>query len=301
MIPIIAGIIIVIAIALALANLEEDQITQNQTSNSKTVFWQHIHGLGYDPADRTILYIATHGDFYQSTNRSSPIKVDQHRTDYMAFNAPTNPGYPLYASGHPDTGGNAGLIQSTDGGKTWQLVSKVSEPPVDFHAMSVSKTNPQIIIGFDSGKQKLFKTQDGGSSWQILETPPGISSIAISPLDSELVMVGTSKGLFKSIDGGNSWVKINSYENLKVFAVAFDEDNQLFGSVETFGIVGSSDLGDSWGALGNVSLTVTSIAPDSQNNTIYLAGYSPDGYQEVYKFSYDLKESELIGTNQEID
>ena len=58
--------------------------------------------------------------------------------------------------------------------------------------------------------------------------------------------------------------------------------------------------GDSWNALGNVSLTVTSIAPDSQNNAIYLDGYSSDGYQEVYKFSYDLKDSELIGTNQEL-
>lgn len=283
-----------------LANLTEEQTSQEETFDPRIVFWRHIHGLGFDPEDRTILYIATHGDFYQSKGGGPPIKVDEHRTDYMAFNAPTKPGYPLYASGHPDTGGNSGLIQSTDGGKTWQLVSKVSEPPVDFHAMSVSTTDPKSIIGFDSGRQKLFKTQDGGSSWKILETPPDVSSIAISPLDSEIVIVATSQGLFKSRDAGNSWVKIDSYENLRVFAVAFDENNQLFGSVETFGIVNSPDLGESWESLGNVSLTVTSIAPDSQNKVMYLAGYSSEGYQEVYKISYDLNEYEMIGSNREL-
>ena len=300
-IAIVLGIIIAgIIITYVSANLFLAQVQEQQIYDPRTVFWRHIHGVGFDFDDRSTVYIATHGDFYQSVNGKPPVKVDEKRADYMGFNSPQVSDAPLYASGHSDTGGNTGLIQSIDGGRTWALVSEVSEPAVDFHAMSVSKQNTKIIIGLDSSKQKLFKTQDGGSTWQILETPLGISSIAISPLDSNLVILGTAKGLFKSIDGGNSWVKIKSYENLQVYAVAFDENDQLFASVETFGIVNSLDLGDSWNVLGNVTLTVTSIAPDSQNNTIYLAGYSSDGYQEVYKFSYDLKNSELIGTNQEL-
>lgn len=143
-----AVIVVVIGIGVyASFNLQSKSITNtnnsktdNITSNTRTVDWRHVHGLGVDPTDSSILYIATHGDFYQSRNGALPVKVDQVRADYMAFNAPHNKGSPLYASGHPSTGGNTGLIKSMDGGMTWQSVSKVLDPPVDFHLMDTKKS-----------------------------------------------------------------------------------------------------------------------------------------------------------------
>ena len=277
------------------------QNQSNENFDPKTVFWSHIHGIGFDPDNRTTLFIATHGDFYQSINGETPIKVNQKRADYMAFNAPPKPGFPLYASGHPETGGNTGLIQSSDGGKTWQHISNVTEPPADFHSMSVSKTDPKVIIGFDSGTQNLFKTIDGGKTWQVLPHPDHISTVVISPHEPDLLLVGTDKGMFKSIDGGQVWKQIGSYKNLNIHALAFDENSHLFGSIDTFGIVRSQDLGETWETIGKTHLTVTSIAPDSQNKIIYLAGYSSEGFQEVYKFSYDLNSLELVGTNKELN
>ncbi len=284
------------------ANVFKTSLEQeNETYDPRSVFWRHVHGLGVDPEDRTILYIATHGDFYQSVGGAPPIKVDEQRADYMAFNAPPKPGYPLYASGHPETGGNTGLIKSTDGGKTWQHVSNVIEPSVDFHAMAVSKMDPRIIVGFDSAARGLFKTTDGGKTWETLQQPEYINALAISPFDSNVIMAGTDRGIFKSDDGGQSWSQMGSYSKLNVSALAFDDDAILFASVDTFGLVSSSNFGESWDGLGNLGLTVTSIAADSQSEAIYVAGYSSEGYQEVYKLSYDLNSFDLIGTNEELN
>jgi len=302
-IVIIVGIVLSgVVLTYVSANVFKTSLEQeNETYDPRSVFWRHVHGLGVDPEDRTILYIATHGDFYQSVGGAPPIKVDEQRADYMAFNAPPKPGYPLYASGHPETGGNTGLIQSTDGGKTWQHVSNVIEPSVDFHAMAVSKMDPRIIVGFDSAARGLFKTTDGGKTWETLQQPEYINALAISPFDSNVIMAGTDRGIFKSDDGGQSWSQMGSYTKLNVSALAFDDDAILFASVDTFGLVSSSNFGESWDGLGNLGLTVTSIAADSQSEAIYVAGYSSEGYQEVYKLSYDLNSFDLIGTNEELN
>jgi hypothetical protein len=305
-IKVIAIIVIIVLTSLALTFFsthlfETSPEQENENYNPRSVFWRHVHGLGIDPEDRTILYIATHGDFYQSVNGAPPIKVDEKRADYMAFSAPLEPGYPLYASGHPETGGATGLIQSTDGGQTWQHVSNVIDPPVDFHAMAVSKMDPNIIIGFDSAARGLFKTMDSGKTWETLQQPEYISALAISPFDSNVIMAGTSKGIFRSDDGGQSWLQMASYKKLNVLALSFDDDARLFASVDTFGLVSSSDFGESWDKFENIDLTITSITADSQNETIYVAGYSSEGYQEVYKLSYDLESYDLIGTNEELN
>src|SRR3972149_605075 len=203
---------------------------------SRTVGWQHIHGLGIEPADRIILYIATHGDFYHGHDGNPPFKVDIVRADYMAFNAPPSAGIPLYASGHPSTGGNTGLIKSTDGGETWESVAKVLEPPVDFHAMAVSKSDPNVIIGFDSGGRGLFKTVDGGKTWETLEYPDYVSALAIFPHDSQTVFAGTGKGIFQSNDGARSWVPLDQYKGINILALSFDEQGILHASTSTFGL-----------------------------------------------------------------
>lgn len=306
------GAILVVSIVIAITLIGSSLFSEPSTSiddlvvedsvvdNTRIVDWRHVHGLGLDPADHSILYIATHGDFYQSISGAPPIKVDKVRADYMAFNAPLVSGFPLYASGHPATGGNTGLIKSNDGGITWEHVSNVIEPPVDFHAMATSKQNPEMLIGFDSGARGLFKTVDGGKTWDTIEPPAFeyISALAISPNDLDLIFAGTGNGIYKSSDGGETWIHLDTYRKLAVYALAFDDNGKLFSSVKTFGLVQSDDLGDSWESLIHVDLTVSSIVADSQNDEIYVGGYSSGGYQEVYKISYDTSSYEMIGTNK---
>ncbi|MEX2192302.1 MAG: hypothetical protein WD717_02825 [Nitrosarchaeum sp.] len=288
--------IVIIGIAVAFSFNSNDQ-KSTVTTDTRTVEWRHVHGIGIDPTDSSILYIATHGDFYQSRNGAIPVKVDKVRADYMAFNAPHDKDSPLYASGHPSSGGNTGLIKSTDGGMTWQQVAKVLEPAVDFHAMTLSNSDPNLILGFDSGGRGLFKTIDAGNTWENLEYPEYISALAISPNDSQLIFAGTGNGIFKSDDGGITWNHI-AYEGLTVSAMNFDDEGILFASVDTFGLVRSNDLGVFWNDLPDIDLTVTSIAFDSPNKILYVSGFSSGGFQEVYKLSYDVTSYEIIGTNK---
>jgi len=272
---------------------------ENSETNPRTVFWRHIHGLGFDPAQRNILFIATHGDFYWSVNGDPPTKIDEQRADYMAFNAPYSQGTPLYASGHPATGGNTGLIKSTDGGKTWQQVAMI-DPPVDFHAMGMTKADPSLIIGFDSEGRGLFKTIDAGKNWQTLQFPDYITALAISPIDPNLVFAGTGKGIYQSSDGALTWTQTEQYNGLLIFALTFDENGVLYASTDQFGLSKSADLGKTWEKINTPKFTTMSIAVDSQNNVLYIAGYVPDGYQEVYKSSDNGNTWDLIGTNKEI-
>ncbi|MCV0412181.1 hypothetical protein [Nitrosarchaeum sp.] len=295
---IITGIVLIgIAIVFSFNSNDEKSVPADTTTNTRIVEWRHVHGLGVDPIDSSILYIATHGDFYQSRNGAPPVKVDKLRADYMAFNAPHDKDSPLYASGHPSTGGNTGLIKSVDGGITWQSVAKILEPPVDFHAMTLSKSDPNLILGFDSGGRGLFKTIDAGKTWKTLEYPEYISALTISPTDSQTIFAGTGNGIFKSDDGGNTWANI-AYQGLAIYAMNFDDDGILFASVNTFGLVRSNDLGVTWEDLPNIDLTITSIAFDSPSKILYISGFSSEGYQEVYKLSYDITQYEIIGTNK---
>jgi hypothetical protein len=296
------GIVVIIGIVIAIAlGPRGSDGGSSSSDNQRVVFWRHVHGLGIDPLDNNILYIATHGDFYKSVNGGPPVKVDQQRADYMAFNAPQTEGVPLYASGHPSTGGNMGLVKSTDGGQTWQSVSQVLDPPVDFHAMAVSRSNPNVIMGFDSGGRGLFKTTDAGNTWLNLNYPEYITALAIAPDNSEVVFAGTENGIFRSSDGGNTWTQLNQYKGIGIFALAFDLEGALYASTETFGLSkSSSDQGETWQNIERPNtLTITSIAADSENKIIYVAGFSPDGFQEVYKGSFDGSDWQLLGTNEE--
>ena len=298
----LAGIALAAIAAISLiasSQIPDAPNTNNiESDNPRIIDWRHVHGVGFDPSDHSILYIATHGDFYQSVSGGPPVKVDKVRADYMAFIASPIPGIPLYASGHPSTGGNTGLIKSSDGGVTWETVSNVIEPAVDFHSMAISKQNPETIIGFDSGARGLFKTADAGKTWETLEYPEYISALAISPDDSELIYAGTGNGIFKSDNDGQTWTQLDTYQGMAVFALAFDDNGRLFASVKTFGIVYSDDSGGSWEDMQNVDLTISSIAADSENNFLYVGGYSSGGFQEVYKIPYDAESYETIGTNK---
>lgn len=300
---IVSIVAVVIGIGASFVTDFKDPGSDVLTQDPRTVFWRHIHGLGIDPVDRNTLYIATHGDFYQSVSGGAPIKVDERRADYMAFNAPYSQGMPLYASGHPATGGNTGLIKSTDGGKTWQQVATILEPPVDFHAMSVSKSDSNVIIGYDSAGRGLFKTTDAGKTWESLPIPDYITTLAIDPSDANVIFAGfagTQKGIAKSTDGGINWAMLDGYKGLTIFTLYFDDNGVLYTHTSETGLAKSADMGQSWQKINKPDLTIMSIAADPYNKIIYVAGYSPDGFQEVYRTLDDGNNWGLIATNKEL-
>ena len=109
----------------------------------------------------------------------------------------------MYASGHPSGGGNLGVLVSRDGGQTWTQVATGAGGPVDFHAMDVSRADPNVIYGIYSGVQV---SRDGGTTWIAAGSPPAdVIDLAASAVSPDIVFAGSMSGIMISRDGGETW------------------------------------------------------------------------------------------------
>lgn len=158
-----------------------------------------VHGVGVDPSDGA-LYIATHSGLFRSPEGTdTAARVDAPEQDLMGFSV-AGPGR-FIASGHPGPGQDLppalGLIESRDGGETWQSLSLQGE--ADFHVLRAAG---QTAYAYDG---RLMATGDGGRSWDELTAPGEIVDLAPSPTDPKRVLAATGEGLRVSQDGGRSW------------------------------------------------------------------------------------------------
>ena len=162
----------------------------------------HYHGIAFARSGTNILLLATHHgifgvDKYGNATQASIIH------DYMGFSA--SPADPLiyFASGHPQTGGNAGFLKSIDGGATWKKISDGAGGPVDFHQMDVSLADPKTIYG---GFGRLQVSRDSGQSWATAGALPNkLIAIAASAVAVDRIYAATEGGLMLSTDAGGSW------------------------------------------------------------------------------------------------
>jgi hypothetical protein len=170
----------------------------------------HVHGLAFDPGSPDRLLIATHHGLHALDLASmTTTPVGDSRNDFMGFTAhPALPG-PLYASGHPQGGGNMGVIVSEDGGQSWTALSDGVGGPVDFHVMEVSRADPDVLYGAYAG---MFQTsRDGGRTWAIVSPAPArLIDIATSARDPDTLLAATETGLLRSTDRGATWVQAHS-------------------------------------------------------------------------------------------
>lgn len=163
----------------------------------------HLHGIAVDPADPSRLYLATHHGVYLTNPDGTATRVSDNRNDYMGFTpSPAQPGA-FFASGHPERGGNLGVLVSTDGAKTWSSLSAGANGPVDFHSMDVSPADPKVLYGHYGSVQV---SRDGGKSWDVTGRPPAdIFDLAASAKDPNTVYAATRAGLTVSRDAGRTW------------------------------------------------------------------------------------------------
>ncbi|QPC88805.1 exo-alpha-sialidase (plasmid) [Mesorhizobium sp. NBSH29] len=209
----------------------------------------HIHGLAVDMQDTEKLLIATHHGMFRAgpdgkTELISPVQ------DFMGFTPDPSDPKTLYASGHPAGGGNLGFIASTDNGVTWDQISPGANGPVDFHQMTVSSADPQVLYGAYGALQV---SRDAGKTWSIVgPLPEKLIDLAASAKDADTLYAATEAGLSVSRDGGQRWETV--LDGTPVSLVEVAADGSVYAFVLGRGLVRSAEsnidfktISDIWG------------------------------------------------------
>lgn len=140
----------------------------------------------------------------------------------------------IYSSGHARPGiagaASAGLIRSTDGGRTWQPLALAGV--ADFRLLAAGYRSHAIYVV--SGRPNsampapgLHVTHDEGKSWRrgaARGLKGEIHALAAHPREAGTVAAGTGSGFFLSRDAGESFVRLD--RRGPVTAVAFDVDGK---------------------------------------------------------------------------
>ena len=206
-----------------------------------------------------------------------------------------------------------GVYKSIDAGKTWTHVGFAGTQAIA--KIRIHPANPDIVFvaafgkyGADSDERGVFKSTDGGKTWQrklFRNAKTGAVDIAIDRKDPNVLYAalweayrieyqmssgGPGSGLFKSTDGGETWTEITRAPGLPAgvvgkigVAVSGADANRVYALVENEngGLFSSDDAGRTW-ALVNSNRNIrqrafyyTHVAADpSSKDTVYLLNVS---------------------------
>ncbi|NPA45409.1 MAG: hypothetical protein GXO49_07740, partial [Chlorobi bacterium] len=154
-----------------------------------------------------------------------------------------------------------GIWKTTDGGNSWEDLTK-DFTNLSVNALAMSESNTNVIYAgtgesFPGGTflkgNGIWKTTDKGISWTQLATTATnedfayVNRIIIDPSNEDIVLAATEKGILKTTDGGNSWNKVYS-SNTGVEDLIKDptDFNVLFAGENSYGIIRSTDAGETW-------------------------------------------------------
>lgn len=151
-----------------------------------------------------------------------------------------------------------GIAKTSDGGSTWLPVTNAPGPLVDETCLVGCFEVFDQTLWFGSNKGKIYKSTNGGTSWNsnLVNTGSTITDIAFSTLDSGVALYGGSadvsstKYLAYTKDGGKTWTKdVFNFDaiNIKPIAVYPMRGTNMF-IIQAFGgeMFASDDMGKSW-------------------------------------------------------
>ncbi|ANE52421.1 hypothetical protein SY85_19990 [Flavisolibacter tropicus] len=165
-----------------------------------------------------------------------------------------------------------GVWKTVDAGKRYvPLMDAIG--PFSASSIAVSKSNPSLVLAGGSGPDNLYKSTDGGQTWQPVKGLPAVTSIFIHPSNPDIIVVSTYKGIYRSVNQGISFSVVLNVEVTKIIQKP-DNPNTLYtcrtdGSTGTLEFYRSLDAGVSW-------VKTQSIANGGSNPKMAVAKASPD-------------------------
>ncbi|HQZ96358.1 MAG TPA: hypothetical protein PLP21_08565 [Pyrinomonadaceae bacterium] len=200
---------------------------------------QQIAGITVDPKDENRLFVAVLGHpygpneergVYRSTDGGKTFQrvlyKDENTGAFQVEIDPKNSNI-IYADmwagrqGPWENGAwqgkESGLFKSTDGGNTWNKLTKglpTIEQGLGRIGFTISRSNPTVLYATVDAQAKfagVYRSNDSGDSWTLLNGDPRLwgrgsdfAEIRVHPKDPETVFVANVAS-FKSTDGGKTF------------------------------------------------------------------------------------------------
>jgi photosystem II stability/assembly factor-like uncharacterized protein len=125
------------------------------------------------------------------------------------------------------------IFVSSNGGQDWSRFAHLGagdEYVLDHIAMNPQNANVMFVSAWSAQSQQvgdMFRTTDGGKTWQILPAMHGksIRAMAMSASNPNVLVTGALDGVFRSKDGGDNWERMspaNHGEIKNIESVAID-------------------------------------------------------------------------------
>jgi hypothetical protein len=220
----------VVAVAVAVAvwagvRLWGGDDTERRAAIAEDPGVAHVHGLGLNPADGSLIVATHYGSFRIPADGNDAARIGDSFQDTMGFTV-AGPDHFL-GSGHPDLPGmqagqpeRLGLIESTDAGATWTSISLSGE--VDFHGLASAHGR---VYGWDSGTGRFMVSVDR-SDWETRSTVE-LLGFAVDPDDANHIVGTGPGGLTRSADGGRNWTAV---DGPKLVTLSWDAEAGLWGA-----------------------------------------------------------------------
>ena len=190
-----------------------------------------------------------------------------------------------------------GVWLTENGGTTWESLTDFKIPNLSTSTIVMSQTDSNVLyVGTGEpfgnlgaiGGSGVFKTTDGGATWQSLTATAAfgdVGRIIINPANDQNVLIATSSGIYRTINGGSVWVRTFNSSGYRVQDLDADPSdfNIQYGSVNGSGLVKSTDAGITWSFVfekddfnTNYSRFETDVSA-ADPNTIFISVYSSSG------------------------
>jgi photosystem II stability/assembly factor-like uncharacterized protein len=246
-----------------------------------------IADFAFHPDDKSTFYVGTaSGGLWKTTNNGNtwaPIFDGQSTYSIGVVTLdPNNPNVVWVGTGENNSQRSVaygdGVYKSLDGGKSWKHMGlKTSEhigsiivDPRDSNTVYVAA---QGQLWNSGGERGLYKTTDGGATWELvleIDEHTGINEVVMDKDNPDILIAssyqrqrrvwtlingGPGSGVHKSTDGGKTWKKVSrglpSGELGRIgLAMAPSAPGMIYALIEgngsARGLYRSTDYGESW-------------------------------------------------------